>query len=242
MINSPKIAKHIETGETKEIQRGDRELGRLLPDAVDEPVAHRAARQQADHVREGDGALDGPRGPVPQAPQALSPDRGEPARRPHGVRQRFFARSPSSWRSSGSTRSRRRSGGSASPRRTRRSTGTSAENQAQRRVIEGRDQVLERPRGGDRAAEVRQRARLQREYQQKIAQLNERIKELNQRVLIAEAAQGRPGRLLQEMSRRAMPRAVSSRAQRGISARSVIRLLSGRAGKGTVDSWPSRDP
>ncbi len=39
MINSPKIAKHILSGRGQGDPRGDRELGQLLQDAVDEPVA-----------------------------------------------------------------------------------------------------------------------------------------------------------------------------------------------------------
>ena len=55
----------------------------------------------------------------------------------------------------------------------------------QKRVIEGRDQVL-----SDMESEnTRMKAdaeRVNREVQQKIAQLNDRIKELNQRIMMAE--------------------------------------------------------
>ena len=68
----------------------------------------------------------------------------------------------------------------------------------QRRVIEGRDQVL----NDSETENARLKAdadRVNRETQQKIAQLNERIKELNQRLVLAEgggraaAAQGGGG-------------------------------------------------
>ena len=71
-----------------------------------------------------------------------------------------------------------------------------AELRDQRRVIEGRDQVL----NDSEAENARLKAdaeRISREFQQKIAQLNERIKELNQRVVLAEggpkAAAGQGG-------------------------------------------------
>ncbi|MFY9550193.1 MAG: PilT/PilU family type 4a pilus ATPase [Thermoanaerobaculia bacterium] len=65
----------------------------------------------------------------------------------------------------------------------------------QRRVIEGRDQVLNDTEG-ENARMKADSERVNREFQQKIAQLNERIKELNQRLVLAEggarpaAAQG----------------------------------------------------
>jgi len=55
----------------------------------------------------------------------------------------------------------------------------------QRRAVEGRDQAL-----SDSETELNRlkgdNERITREFQQKIAQLNERIKELNQRILLAE--------------------------------------------------------
>jgi chromosome segregation ATPase len=66
----------------------------------------------------------------------------------------------------------------------------------QKRVIEGRDQVLTdmETENGRLKADAE---RINREFQQKIAQLNERIKELNQRLMLAEgggrAAAGQGG-------------------------------------------------
>jgi predicted nuclease with TOPRIM domain len=66
----------------------------------------------------------------------------------------------------------------------------------QRRIIEGRDQVLNDSEG-ENAKLKADGERVTREYQQKIAQLNERIKELNQRIVLAEggpkAAAGQGG-------------------------------------------------
>jgi len=71
-----------------------------------------------------------------------------------------------------------------------------AEMRDQRRVIEGRDQVLT-DMENDNARLKSDAERINREYQQKIAQLNERIKELNQRLQLAEgggrAAAGQGG-------------------------------------------------
>ena len=55
----------------------------------------------------------------------------------------------------------------------------------QKRVIEGRDQVLT-DMETDNTRLKSDGERLNREFQQKIAQLNERIKELNQRLVLAE--------------------------------------------------------
>ncbi len=60
-----------------------------------------------------------------------------------------------------------------------------AELRDQRRVIEGRDQVLT-DMENDNARLKADAERINREYQQKIAQLNERIKELNQRLTLGE--------------------------------------------------------
>jgi len=71
-----------------------------------------------------------------------------------------------------------------------------AEVRDQRRVIEGRDQVLNDAEN-ENAKLKADSERVTREYQQKIAQLNERIKELNQRLVLAEggpkAAAGQGG-------------------------------------------------
>ena len=55
----------------------------------------------------------------------------------------------------------------------------------QRRVIEGRDQVLSDLESENSKLKT-DADRIGRENQQKIAQLNERIKELNQRLMLAE--------------------------------------------------------
>lgn len=55
----------------------------------------------------------------------------------------------------------------------------------QKRVIEGRDQVLT-DMETENAKLKADADRVNREFQQKIAQLNERIKELNQRLMLAE--------------------------------------------------------
>jgi len=55
----------------------------------------------------------------------------------------------------------------------------------QKRVIEGRDQVLT-DMETENARLKSDADRISREFQQKIAQLNERIKELNQRLMLAE--------------------------------------------------------
>ena len=66
----------------------------------------------------------------------------------------------------------------------------------QRRVIEGRDQVLNDAETENTRLKS-DAERISREFQQKIAQLNERIKELNQRLVLAEggpkAAAGQGG-------------------------------------------------
>jgi predicted nuclease with TOPRIM domain len=66
----------------------------------------------------------------------------------------------------------------------------------QRRVVEGRDQVLNDVES-ENAKLKADGERISREFQQKIAQLNERIKELNQRLVLAEggprAAAGQGG-------------------------------------------------
>ena len=66
----------------------------------------------------------------------------------------------------------------------------------QRRVIEGRDQVLTDVEGENNRLKA-DNERVSREFQQKIAQLNDRIKELNQRLVLAEggpkAAAGQGG-------------------------------------------------
>jgi len=66
----------------------------------------------------------------------------------------------------------------------------------QRRVIEGRDQVLTDVEGENNRLKA-DNDRVSREFQQKIAQLNDRIKELNQRLVLAEggpkAAAGQGG-------------------------------------------------
>ena len=66
----------------------------------------------------------------------------------------------------------------------------------QRRVIEGRDQVLTDLENENNRMKA-DNERINREFQQKIAQLNERIKELNQRIVLAEggpkAAAGQGG-------------------------------------------------
>ena len=66
----------------------------------------------------------------------------------------------------------------------------------QKRVIEGRDQVLT-DMETENARLKSDAERVNREVQQKIAQLNERIKELNQRLMLAEgggrAAAGQGG-------------------------------------------------
>ena len=48
LVNSPKITKLIEDGRDQGDPRGDGELGHLLQDAVDEPVADRAPRERRD--------------------------------------------------------------------------------------------------------------------------------------------------------------------------------------------------
>lgn len=66
----------------------------------------------------------------------------------------------------------------------------------QRRVIEGRDQVLTDLEGENNRMKT-DNERINREFQQKIAQLNERIKELNSRLTLSEggpkAAAGQGG-------------------------------------------------
>ncbi len=66
----------------------------------------------------------------------------------------------------------------------------------QRRVIEGRDQVLTDVEGENSKLKS-DSERVSREFQAKIAQLNDRIKELNQRLVLAEggpkAAAGQGG-------------------------------------------------
>lgn len=66
----------------------------------------------------------------------------------------------------------------------------------QRRIIEGRDHVLTEAET-ENARLKSDAERISREFQQKIAQLNERIKELNQRLVLAEggpkAAAGQGG-------------------------------------------------
>ena len=66
----------------------------------------------------------------------------------------------------------------------------------QKRVIEGRDQVLTDMENENTRLKT-DAERLNREFQQKTAQLNERIKELNQRLVLAEgggrAAAGQGG-------------------------------------------------
>ena len=55
----------------------------------------------------------------------------------------------------------------------------------QRRVVEGRDQVLSDLESDNNRLKG-DNERIAREFQTKIAQLNERIKELNQRLMLAE--------------------------------------------------------
>ena len=66
----------------------------------------------------------------------------------------------------------------------------------QRRVIEGRDQVLSDIESENNRMKS-DNERITREFQQKITQLNDRIKELNQRLMLAEggprAAAGQAG-------------------------------------------------
>ena len=50
--HSPRVAKLILRGQPRGARGGDRELGRLLPDAVDEPVAGRARPARRGHARD----------------------------------------------------------------------------------------------------------------------------------------------------------------------------------------------
>ena len=91
MVNSPKIAKHILSGEVKEIHEEiENSVNYYKMQSMNQSLIALLVNRRITYA-EGDGALDGSRGPVPEAPQALPPDRGKPARRPHGVRQRFLA-------------------------------------------------------------------------------------------------------------------------------------------------------
>ena len=60
---SPDVAKSHREGRDRGAARGDRVLGRLLPHAVDEPVAAGAAGPRDDHLPRGDAPLDRSRRP-----------------------------------------------------------------------------------------------------------------------------------------------------------------------------------
>ena len=112
LINSPKIAKQIETGETKEIGEEIETSRRVFQDAVDEPVAHRAPRERRDRRERRDEAVVRSRRPLPQAPEALPENRGARPRRNHvPIRERLFRHH----RAHGREAPLRRAGGKMAP-------------------------------------------------------------------------------------------------------------------------------
>ena len=198
--------------------RGDRDQGRVFQDAVDEPVAHRASRERRDRRRRRDEALDRPRRPVPQAPEALPEDRGARPRRNHVASandfsaitelmdiKRLYEEQEEKWRQ----RLDRERRGHRVPRARHRGAGSAGPGQGPA----GR-------RGRERDPEVRADAERQRqEMAAKVAQLNERIRDLNQKLLGTGGPGGPPRR--SEHRRRllqALTRSSSASALRGARA------------------------
>ena len=103
----------------------------------------------------------------------------------------------------------------------------------QRKVIEGRDQVLTDVEGENNRLKA-DNERVSREFQQKIAQLNERIKELNQRLVLAEGGGRRPR---PDRAAAASSRSSPDGRRRRRPARRRLRAARIRACAGSPPSW-----